>query len=122
MKTNNCYKKTKITFVVVVLVTAIVLSSAGSARAATWTQKTNMPTARWNLSTSVVDGKIYAIGGLGGLKKVEEYNPATDTWTEKADIPTGRTMLSTSVVDGKIYAIGGQTHWPGGGLRLSLPL
>ena len=106
--------KTKITFVVVGLVAAIVLGSAGSARAATWTQKTNMPTARWNLSTSVVDGKIYAIGGLGGLKKVEEYNPATDTWTEKADMPTGRMWLAASAVDGKIYAIGGRTTWHGG--------
>jgi len=29
----------------------------------TWTRKTNMPTARCGLSTSVVDWKIYAIGG-----------------------------------------------------------
>ncbi|MBW7989121.1 MAG: hypothetical protein FVQ84_03770 [Planctomycetes bacterium] len=111
---ENRIMKTKITFVVVGLVAAIVLGSAGSARAATWTQKTNMPTARWNLSTSVVDGKIYAIGGLGGLKKVEEYNPATDTWTEKADMPTGRMWLAASAVDGKIYAIGGRTTWHGG--------
>ncbi|MBW7990555.1 MAG: hypothetical protein FVQ84_11140 [Planctomycetes bacterium] len=114
MKTNNSYKKTKITLIVVGLVIAIMLTSAGSARAATWTQKTPMPTARWDLSTSVVDGKIYAIGGLGGLKKVEEYNPATDTWTEKADMPTGRIWLAASAVDGKIYAIGGDTNWPGG--------
>jgi N-acetylneuraminic acid mutarotase len=114
MKTNNRFKTTKITFVIVVLVTAIVLTSAASARAATWTQKADMPTARWNLSTSVVDGKIYAIGGLGGLKKVEEYNPATDTWTEKADMPTGRIWLAASAVDGKIYAIGGRTTWYGG--------
>jgi N-acetylneuraminic acid mutarotase len=73
-----------------------------------------MPTARSWSSTSVVDGKIYAIGGIGGVRKVEEYDPATDTWTDKADMPTGRTTLSTSVVDGKIYAIGGQTQWPGG--------
>ena len=106
--------KTKITFVLVGLAAAIVLASAGSARAATWTQKADMPTARWRLSTSLVDGKIYAIGGVGGSNKVEEYDPATDTWTEKADMPTGRVMLSSSVVDGKIYAIGGATYWPGG--------
>jgi len=29
----------------------------------TWTRKADMPTARLGLSTSVVDGKIYAIGG-----------------------------------------------------------
>jgi N-acetylneuraminic acid mutarotase len=114
MKTNNSYKKIKITFIVVGLVTTIVLASAGSARADTWTQKTDMPTARSWLSTSVVDGKIYAIGGVGGLKKVEEYDPATDIWTEKADMPTGRVFYASSAVDGKIFAIGGDTYWPGG--------
>ncbi len=112
MKTNNSRKKIKITFVVVGLVTAIVLTSAGSARAATWTQKADMPTARWNLSTSVVDGKVYAIGGLTvyrgtDLATVEVYDPVTDTWTQKADMPTPRGWLATSAVNGKIYAIGG---------------
>ncbi|MFC1604601.1 kelch repeat-containing protein [Planctomycetota bacterium] len=106
--------RSKITFALVVLVATIVLTSAGSARAATWTQKADMPTPRWGVYTSVVDGKIYAIGGIASPKKVEEYDPATDTWTEKADMPTARVFLSTSVVDGKIYAIGGETHWPGG--------
>ena len=119
MKTNNSHKKTKITFIVVGLVTAIVLSSAESARAATWTQRADMPTARMGLSnsTSVVDGKIYAISALQGsarLKKVEEYDPATDTWTEKTDMPTERNFVATSVVDGKIYVIGGATAWQGG--------
>ena len=63
------------------------------------------------LSTSVVNGKIYAIGGITASDKVvstvEEYNPATDKWEKKSDMPTARAMLSTSVVNGKIYAIGG---------------
>ncbi len=77
----------------------------------TWTRKADMPTARNALSVSVVDGKIYAIGGAEGigapLQTVEEYDPATDTWTNNADIPTARFALSTSTVNGKIYAIGG---------------
>ncbi len=94
--------KTKITFVLAGLVTAIVLTSAGSARAATWTQKADMPTARNWLSTSVVDGKVYAIGGLtvyGGtdLATVEVYDPVTDTWTPKADMPTPRNARNNSV-------------------------
>ena len=107
--------KIKITFVIVGLVTAIVLTNAGSARADTWTLKADMPTARMKVSTSVVDGKIYAISSLKGIgvKKVEEYDPATDTWTAKADMPTGRVMIATSAVDGKIYAIGGATSWGG---------
>lgn len=68
-----------------------------------------MPPPRLSLSTAVVNGKIYAIGGIwGGVElSTEGYDPVTDTWTEKADMPTPRHDLSTSVVDGKIYAIGG---------------
>ena len=119
MKTNNSYKKIKITFVVVGLVIAIMLTSAGSARADTWTQKTDMPTARNWLSTSVVDGKIYAIGGYNvyhgtELATVEVYDPVTDTWTQKADMPTPRGYTAASEVNGKIYAIGGNTSRGGG--------
>jgi N-acetylneuraminic acid mutarotase len=86
----------------------------------TWTEKApaSMLTARFGHSTSVVDGKIYAIGGWlrppeRVISDVEEYDPATDTWTKKASMPTARAALSTSVVDGKIYAIGGTTYRAG---------
>lgn len=75
-----------------------------------WTKKADMPTGRWELSTCVVDGKIFAIGGaifLQAVSIVEVYDPATDTWFTKSDMPTARQALSTSVVNGKIYAIGG---------------
>jgi hypothetical protein len=79
----------------------------------TWTTKALMPTGRHWLSTSVVNGKIYAIGGsryeYTGISIVEEYDPATDNWTQKADMPTPRNGHVTSVVDGIIYAIGGST-------------
>ncbi len=76
-----------------------------------WTTKVDMPTARWEPYTCVVDGKIYVIGGAGpvyqALGTVEVYDPVTDTWTAKSEMPTARQGLSTSVVNGKIYAIGG---------------
>ena len=78
-----------------------------------WTAKTAMPTARIGFSTSVVNGKIYAIGGASSLTgtyyaTVEEYDPATDTWTRKANMPTARNGLATAVVHGKIYVVGGE--------------
>jgi N-acetylneuraminic acid mutarotase len=80
----------------------------------TWTKKADMPTARARLSTSVVDGKIYAIGGSphkdADVAAVEVYDPVTDTWAKKADMPRARTFLSSSVVNGKIYVIGGLIH------------
>ena len=90
-----------------ILVFALSLCSVSLAAANTWTKKADMPTARYVLSSSTVDGKIYAIGGDPGASIVETYDPLTDTWIKKTDIPTGRACLATCVVDGKIYAIGG---------------
>ena len=84
-----------------------------SAAEDTWIRKADTPTARQLHSSSVVNGKIYVIGGgtsepnLKTVRPVEVYDPITDSWTQKADIPTGRGVLSACVVDGKIYAIGG---------------
>ena len=78
-----------------------------------WMPRTNMPTARFQFGTCVVDGKVFAIGGevdkFGdtSIATVEMYDPKTDTWERKADMPTARAGMSTLVVDGKIYAIGG---------------
>ncbi|RKU06877.1 hypothetical protein C6503_25300 [Candidatus Poribacteria bacterium] len=78
-----------------------------------WTSRTDMPTARFNFGTCVVDGKVFAIGGevdkFGdtAIATVEMYNPKTDTWERKTDMPTARAGVSALVVDGKIYAIGG---------------
>ena len=70
-----------------------------------------MPSPRWGLSTSVVNGKIYAIGGtpngIESLRTVEVYDPATNTWGQRAEMPTPRWGLSASAIHGKIYAVGG---------------
>jgi RNA polymerase sigma factor (sigma-70 family) len=79
-----------------------------------WTKKADMPTPRDLFGASVVNGKIYAIGGetmAGGggwlISAVEEYDPKKDKWTKKANIPTARCGASTVAVNGKIYVIGG---------------
>lgn len=63
------------------------------------------------LTASVVNGKIYAIGGLGdngtSEEMNEEYDPETDMWTTKLSMPTTRWNLASGVVNNKIYAIGG---------------
>jgi N-acetylneuraminic acid mutarotase len=75
----------------------------------TWVYKTNMPTHRSGATSSVVNDKIYVIGGYTGNRTVvnEEYNPLTNTWSTKANMPTARDGLTSSVVNDKIYAIGG---------------
>jgi RNA polymerase sigma factor (sigma-70 family) len=97
------------------------LSMAPRAEEGSWARKEGMPTARAGLSTSVVNGIIYAIGGTTKWasmdhRTVEAYDPAEDSWTKKADMPTARGGLSTSVVNGIIYAIGG---WDENGKTLS---
>ncbi len=95
------------------LVLVLSLATVNLAAEGTWTQKADMPTARYCFAASEVNGKIYAIGGWDAWKDptplatVEMYDPATDTWERKADMPTPRGALATAVLDGKIYAIGG---------------
>jgi N-acetylneuraminic acid mutarotase len=70
-----------------------------------------MPTARGEFGTAVVNGKIYAIGGVNQnnqpLNTVEEYNPLTSQWTSKMAMPTARSGFAIAVYDNKIYVIGG---------------
>ena len=92
------------------------ISSISPAADDIWTTKADMPTARTLLSTCVVAGKIYAIGGgpspYTAFSVVEEYDPVTDSWTTKAEMPTARWVHSGSVVDGRIYLIGGSPAYP----------
>jgi len=77
-----------------------------------WKQKADMPIGVEGLSTSVADGKIYAIGGWGAggnRSTVQVYDPTADTWIIKADMPTARHQLSTCILNGQIYAFGGTT-------------
>jgi hypothetical protein len=68
-----------------------------------------MPTPRYALAVGVVNGVVYAVGGVNGgeLDTVEAYDPATDTWTGKAPMPTARFLLGVGVVNGILYAVGG---------------
>jgi N-acetylneuraminic acid mutarotase len=75
-----------------------------------WEELAPMPTAREKLGVGVVDGKIYAIGGLSETLNVNEmYDPQTNTWTTKQPIPTPRAGFGIAVCDNKIYCIGGWT-------------
>ncbi len=65
-----------------VLVLALGLATVSMAAEGTWTQKADMPRARFGQSSGLVDGKIYVIGGNPGcpwdtLSRVEVYYPAT---------------------------------------------
>jgi N-acetylneuraminic acid mutarotase len=86
----------------------------------TWETRTSMPTKRLGLSASVVDGKIYLIGGrigeptYAGVSATEVYDPSTDTWTTVDSIPTPVSSHASAVVGNKIYIMGGYTRNTGG--------
>ncbi len=79
--------------------------------ASEWNQKADVAPTRSCGGATVIDGKIYLIGGLdyrwNNSKANWIYDPASDSWQQKKDMPTGRALLSTVLVDGVIYAIGG---------------
>src|SRR2546430_2077122 len=89
-------------------------SVQGFSQSGTWTTKAPMPTARLNLATGAVSGKLYAIGGSIGGNQVdvgtnEAYDPTTDTWATKAPLPLPRQLGGTNaaVANGIIYVVGG---------------
>ena len=103
--------RTNSTLASLILIALLGVCAIGVAQVDTWTRKADLPTPSQALSASVVNGKIYAIGGSGRVRRrsvVEAYDPAVDTWTRKPDMPTPRRRHNTRVLDGKIYAIGGQ--------------
>jgi N-acetylneuraminic acid mutarotase len=75
----------------------------------TWSTKASMPSPRRGLGTAVVNGVIYAIGGITGspLGTVEAYDPANNTWSTKASMPSPRQTAEVGVVNGIIYVVGG---------------
>ncbi len=79
--------------------------------ASSWTSMTPMPTARGGVGVAVVDGRIYAIGGLNGnnqpVSTTEEYDPQTNGWTSKMPMPTPRSGFAIAIYENKIYCIGG---------------
>jgi hypothetical protein len=93
-----------------------------------WTAKAPMSEAKNSFGIEVVNGKIYAIGGLtfsgevglrngfvgtGGVVGTNaEYDPALDRWILKKPMPTPRCNFATVVVKNKIYCIGGATDHP----------
>ena len=79
----------------------------------TWERRSIMPTKRLGVSASVVNDKIYLIGGRIGeptyaeVSATEVYNPSTDKWTTVEPIPTPVSSHISAVVNNKIYILGG---------------
>ena len=71
-----------------------------------------MATPRHNQTMTVLDGKVYAVGGhsngVGRLSSVERYDPATNAWEAAAPMAAARQAVGVAALDGKLYAVGGR--------------
>jgi hypothetical protein len=91
-----------------------------------WATKASMHVARASLGAAVVNGQIYAIGGVldppsyvtcTGVN--EKYDPTNNQWTLKSSMPTARASFAIVAVEGKIYCIGGTTGLNNGEVQVS---
>ena len=73
-----------------------------------WTVLNSMSVPRTGLAVSVLNGKIYAMGG-NGLSSVEVFDPQTGQWSAGPALPTDVHWGKAITVNGKIYLVGGKT-------------
>ncbi len=81
-----------------------------------WVYKAPIPTGRAYVACSVLDGKIYVIGGgisrATGSAAVEMYDPQTDTWDVTiASLPVPLFAPASATANGKIYVMGGKANY-----------
>src|SRR4029453_11501676 len=76
-----------------------------------WVSLAPMPLARQEISSAVLDGKIYVIAGFTSsgtsTSDVQVYDPVTDTWSRAAPLPVATNHNAAAVAAGKLYAFGG---------------
>ena len=76
-----------------------------------WTKAAPFPEPEEELYGTVINGKLYVLGGFGiggnapGL--VYEYDPAADRWTKKKDMPVHVHHQAQAALNGKLYVFGG---------------
>lgn len=105
-------KKITVFFLMAFMLVGSLAFQAQAAVEVTWEKMAPMPTARVELTTTVVNGKIYAIGGFDDeaiSNTVEIYDINTNTWTTGSPIPEGLWHHTAQAVDDKIYVFGGSS-------------
>ncbi len=80
----------------------------------TWQSLPDMPSARQELATAVLNGKIYVMGGFNAQRAstntVDVYNPATGIWTSAHPLPVPVNHNAAATIAGKIYQFGGTNN------------
>lgn len=75
-----------------------------------WTNRCSMIEFRCYVTSVVLDGKIYALGGYNKHQRVsscEVYDPESDSWTQIASMNYCRSDAGAVAHNGRIYIAGG---------------
>ncbi|MFN0086763.1 MAG: kelch repeat-containing protein [Blastocatellia bacterium] len=111
MKTSAIPRLAKGLGVALISLSAVALASFQTANRGAWNTLAPMPAARQEISTAVLEGKIYAIAGFNGsggnTNNVYVYNVQTNQWSEAAALPIATNHNAAAVAAGKLYAFGG---------------
>jgi N-acetylneuraminic acid mutarotase len=79
--------------------------------AGSWVTLATMAEPRQELAAAELDGKLYAVGGLGGRPNANEiYDIQTDTWDLGADLPVGTDHAWAVALDGRVYVGAGTSN------------
>ena len=73
-----------------------------------WDEAAPLQTARHMHAATVLDGKIYVIGGHDGndyLTSVEVYDPTTNSWSYGTRLPEATAGAVAATVDGRIFVV-----------------
>src|SRR5262247_3606719 len=72
-----------------------------------WIISTPMPSSRTEVAVAEVGGKIYVVGGFGGERELEVYDPGADRWSRGASIPRALHHAAAVGLQDKLYVVGG---------------
>jgi hypothetical protein len=85
-------------------------ATTAPARPAAWQARTPAPTARQEVASTVLDGKVWVLGGLtasGASTVVETYDPVADKWTTGPPLPLAVHHEAATVYRGEVVVLGG---------------
>jgi N-acetylneuraminic acid mutarotase len=85
-----------------------------------WSTAMPMLTARNHHGASLIDGKIFVVGGRIGstfiiglsnsVSTTESYDIAKNTWSAVPGMPTPRSGIGTAVLNGRMHVLGGEAY------------